>query len=198
VKDPDRTAAGLAGAALAVGLASSGGPGRELDRRLFRAANLPRGAVADALFRGVTELGSIWGSLGAAAMLWRSGRPSSARRAMAAAGTAWLVGQGLKRAFRRPRPYDALEPGSSRLLIGKPAGTSWPSSHPMVLLAFLTVVEGELDVTVPIRAAGLVLAGMVGVSRSYLGVHFPSDVAGGLLLGRALGLAWPSEPAGRR
>jgi membrane-associated phospholipid phosphatase len=36
------------------------------------------------------------------------------------------------------------------------------------------------------------LAGAVAMSRVALGVHFPSDVIGGLLLGRAVADAWTS------
>ena len=104
----------------------------------------------------------------------------------------------MKGVFRRPRPYDTFGPGGSRLLIGKPRGTSWPSSHPAVLLAFLTVAGRELDLGPAVRAASLGLAGAVGLSRVALGVHFPSDVAGGLLMGRAVGLAWPGSDPKRR
>ena len=101
-----------------------------------------------------------------------------------------MMGQLLKKAFMRPRPYDALD--DSRLLIGKPSGTSWPSSHPAVLLTFVTVASRDLGLSKAARASLLALAGTVGVSRTYLGVHYPSDVAGGLLMGRAVGLAWPA------
>src|SRR5204863_2224119 len=131
--------------------------------------------------------GSIWASFGAAAVFAATKRRRAATKACSAAGVAWLLGQGLKKAFRRPRPYDAGLTGS-RLLIGRPQGTSWPSSHPMVLLAFTTVAARGLRLGRGADAWLLALAGAVGLSRSYLGVHFPSDVAGGLLLGRAVGL----------
>ena len=75
-------------------------------------------------------------------------------------------------------------------MIGRPSGTSWPSSHPAVLLAFLTVAGPELGLTSAQRRALVGLCCLVGLSRVYLGVHYPSDVVAGLLLGRAAGLAW--------
>src|SRR5439155_21352301 len=116
--------------------------GRRADRAVFDARNRGHGPPADALFTGITELGSIMASAGAAAVLAAKGRPRVAGRALAAAGAMWLLGQGLKRAVRRPRPYDAEVPDGSRevrRLVHKPNGTSWPSSHPAVLLAFVTV-----------------------------------------------------------
>ena len=182
-------AAVLAFAALAVELASSSGPGLDLDRRLFRWMNRGGGVAADRFFAGITELGSITASAGAAAVLTATGRRRAAVKGLAASGTMWLIGQGLKRLYLRVRPYDAL-PEVVRLLIGRPTGTSWPSAHPATVLAFLTVAGNELALTLNERRALLAAAALVGASRVYLGVHYPSDVVAGLLLGRAVGLAW--------
>jgi len=181
-------AAGLAGAALAVGVWTSGGPGRALDREAFRALNRDRGPATDAVFRGITELGSIWASAGAAAVLAAAGRRRAATRALAAAGIAWLAGQGLKRMFARPRPYEADRAGT-RLLIGPPRASSWPSSHPAVLLAFTTVAGRTLGAGAPGRAALDALGLAVAASRSHVGVHYPADVVGGVLLGKAVAAA---------
>jgi undecaprenyl-diphosphatase len=87
--------------------------------------------------------------------------------------------------FLRPRPYEA-DPGGTRLLIGKPDGASWPSTHPAVLVSFLTVAGRELRLRGTARGVLGALGNAVGVSRVYLGVHYPSDVTGGILLGRAV------------
>ena len=176
---------GLVGAALAVGTWASSGRGHALDVEAFRALNRRRGPDADALFRGITELGSIWASIGAAAVLALARRRRAAARGLGAAGVAWLAGQGLKRVFARARPYEA-DPEGTRLLIGPPRASSWPSSHPAVLLAFVTVAAREAGVGAIGRTALGALAGAVGASRTYVGVHYPGDVVGGLLLGRAV------------
>jgi undecaprenyl-diphosphatase len=164
-----------------------------LDEHLFRAVNANGSAARDRFFTSITELGSIWASGGAAAVLAVRRHRRAAIDAFGAAGAMWLLGQGLKRVFVRPRPYDRL--AGIRLLIHRPRGTSWPSSHPAVLLAFVTVCLRDLDAPASARRAATGLAVAVGLSRVYLGVHFPSDVVGGLLLGAGVAGLWPSPPA---
>jgi membrane-associated phospholipid phosphatase len=177
--------AGLAGATLATGLLASTELGKRVDVGLFRAVNRGRGPGADRFFRGITELGSIWASLGAAGVLAAWGRRRTAARGLAAAAAAWLAGQGLKRLFGRPRPYVA-DPDRVRLLAPPPRATSWPSSHPAVLLAFVTVAGRDLELSLAARRGLRGLAAAVGISRTYVGVHYPADVVGGLLLGQAV------------
>jgi membrane-associated phospholipid phosphatase len=188
------SAAGAVGA-FAIAAATADGEGRALDRRLYRVINGAWGPRADLLFKGITELGSIWASVGATAALARAGRRREALDALGAAGTMWVLGQALKRLVVRPRPYDALE--GLRLLIDRPRGTSWPSSHPAVLLAFVTVATRNLDASASTKAAAALLAGAVGLSRVYLGVHYPADVAGGVLLGRSVADAWSAAVSPR-
>ena len=194
-------AAATAGAAAAaVAALSSRDAGRDLDRHVFASVNAGAGPAADALFRGVTELGSIAASIGAAAALMVGGRARAGTGALGAAAVTWYAGQRLKAAHRRPRPFQTGEP--ARQLIASPSGTSWPSSHPAVLAAFTTVAARNLGLSRRARTGLAALVGVVALSRVYVGVHYPSDVIGGVFVGRAIADAWsaivPPEPGAVR
>jgi undecaprenyl-diphosphatase len=182
-------AAAAAAGAAAVASYSAREPGRSLDLRLFATLNADRGPSADRFFRGVTELGSIAASIGGCAALIARGRARVGIDALGAAGATWALGQWLKGQHLRDRPFQSQD-HPTRLLIGEPHGTSWPSSHPAVILAFVTVAARDLGLGASKRSALSGLAGLVGISRIYNGVHYPSDVAGGLLMGRAAADVW--------
>jgi undecaprenyl-diphosphatase len=164
--------------------------GRRADAALFEAVNRGHGPEADRLFAGVTELGSLYAAGAAAGALAALGRPPQAARAIAAAGATWLLGQAAKRAIARPRPAVA-DPTGTRAMIALPMGTSWPSIHPAVFTAFSVVAGRELGAGTVARAGLTALGLSVAASRVYLGVHYPSDVVSGFLMGRAVAAAWP-------
>ena len=188
----------LGTAAAAVGHAAIRTHGcAEADRELFRTLNRGHGPEADRFFFGVTELGSLYAACAAAAALAVVGPRRAALRALGAAGATWLLGQAVKKAVDRPRPYEE-DPGGTRSMIAEPMGTSWPSNHPAVLTTFTRVAARELGLGAATRAALTGLDLSVAASRVYLGVHYPSDVASGLLMGRAVARLWPGRSrAGR-
>jgi membrane-associated phospholipid phosphatase len=171
--------------------------GRELDENLFKAANAERGGTADRFLAGITELGSLYAAASAAGALMLAGRRREGVRALAGAGATWLLLQGVKRFVARPRPFLA-NPEGTRRMIAEPHGTSWPSSHPAVLTTFTRVAARELGIGALGRAALTGLDASVAASRVVLGVHYPSDVASGLLFGRAVAWLWPRDRAPRR
>jgi membrane-associated phospholipid phosphatase len=180
-------------AALGVGRLSSSEEGHEVDASAFRAVNAGHGPGADLVFSSVTELGSLYASCAAALALAVFGHRRTAARALVAACATWGAGQVLKREVGRPRPYE-LYPDGTRRMIGRPPQSSWPSSHPAVLMAFATVAGRGLGLSSGARRRLLGLSVAVGASRVYLGVHYPSDVASGILLGRAVGELASPDP----
>jgi undecaprenyl-diphosphatase len=133
----------------------------------------------------LTDLGSTYAVGGAAVVLWAFGRRSLARDVAAAGGIAWVVAQGMKKIYRRERPYDVDD---IAILVRKPAGQSYPSGHPAVAAAVTRVLDP--NVKQPARKLLGRIPRMVAFSRVYVGVHYPTDVIGGLLLGRAVGDLW--------
>lgn len=82
----------------------------------------------------------------------------------------------LKRGISRPRP--SLPPGAC--LVAPPDRFSFPSGHAAAALSLGLPLSGL--VSVPAGAAVLALALLVGLSRCYLGVHYPGDVLAGWAL----------------
>jgi undecaprenyl-diphosphatase len=94
------------------------------------------------------------------------------------------LGAALKNAFDRPRP--PIADHHVHALVALPASSSMPSGHALTSFACAVV----LGAFVPrLRVPLLLFAGLVAVSRTYLGVHYPSDVIVGAGVGIALGLA---------
>jgi membrane-associated phospholipid phosphatase len=191
-------AGALAAGAAAIGhVALRTDDGRELDENLFKAANAEHGGTVDRFFAEITELGSLYAAAAAAGVLALAGRRREGARALAGAGGTWLLLQGVKRVVDRPRPFLA-NPEGTRRMIAEPHGTSWPSSHPAVLTTFTRVAARELGIGVVGRIALTGVDASVAASRVALGVHYPSDVASGLLLGRAVARLWPRGRPPRR
>jgi len=183
--------AGLFASACAVGIAVTNHPEvAEADQDLFDAINAGHGPEADRVFVTVTELGSLYASAAAAASMLAVGRGRTAVRAFGATCATWLLLQGMKKLVDRPRPLDA-DPDTTRQLVARPNGMSWPSSHPAVLTTFTRVAARDLSLGATSRAALSALDATVATSRVYLGVHYPSDVLSGLLIGRAVACVWP-------
>jgi membrane-associated phospholipid phosphatase len=88
----------------------------------------------------------------------------------------------LKRAFQRPRPVAFFGP--------TPNSYSFPSGHAILSTCFYGVLAAILSARVRGRLAqvciwgsAVLVIGMIGLSRIYLGVHYPSDVIAGYCAG---------------
>jgi membrane-associated phospholipid phosphatase len=89
----------------------------------------------------------------------------------------------VKLIVRRPRPVlEGLPP-----LGGAPSSLSFPSAHATASFAVATAMT-RVD---PLGALAFALAFALAIGRPYLGMHYPSDVLAGAILGVAIGLIVP-------
>jgi undecaprenyl-diphosphatase len=128
-------------------------------------------------------LGLIWVLVGLGLALLRR-RPDLLVLVLAADGAADLVAYAVKRLVDTERPplrYAKPEP-----LVDVPRDHSFPSGHAATSFACATI----LAFAFPRLAAPLYLvAAAIAFSRVYVGVHYPSDVVGGALLGALVAIA---------
>lgn len=155
------------------------------DRRAVRAlrecGNGTSAAAAARVLGLAGEHGAVWLAAGLAGGLADPAGRGRWARATATVAAAHLMSMALKRAVRRPRPGI---PGAPPLV--RTAGDhSFPSSHAAsstaAVVAYGALLPGA--VTVPSLAAAMC------VSRLVAGVHYPSDVVAGALLGGAVARA---------
>jgi len=142
----------------------------------------PTETVAKALGT-IGEYGAVWLAIGVALAVLDGDRGEQ----WLAAGLLGPVAIGLnfavKLVVRRPRPVlEGLPP-----LGGAPSSLSFPSAHATSSFACATAMTR----IAPEAAALFALALAIAACRPYLGMHYPSDVLAGALLGIALGLAVP-------
>ena len=124
--------------------------------------------------------------LGIVLLLVKSLRNKYGVKFAIAALSSTAIYQGMKYIFQRPRPDIAL-----RLI--EESGYSFPSGHSMNclvsygILAYLILKYCENARLAKIFSVGLgLIIILIGLSRVYVGVHFPTDVIGGWSLGIAV------------
>ncbi|MDF2716754.1 MAG: phospholipid phosphatase [Paenibacillus sp.] len=118
---------------------------------------------------------------------------------MVVVGGTWLLNYMLKLLFHRDRP--------TIYRIAEANGFSFPSGHSMVAFSLYGIIAYLLWTHIPLRAGRVALIAAsslfiltIGISRIYLGVHYPSDVIGGYLASGCwmFALIWLYDRYGRK
>lgn len=164
-----------------------------LDERLLRMARTRgHGRAAEqavARFSLLGEHAGVWLALGMAGMALDPDRRERWMRMTRTIAGTYALNTAMKLVVRRRRPdLPDLPP-----LTGTATGLSFPSAHASTSFV-AAALYGRLGLPrVPLYGLATALA----LSRVYLGVHYPSDVLGGALLGGAVAasvaLAHPLE-----
>jgi undecaprenyl-diphosphatase len=133
------------------------------------------------VFRALTELGSSTLWFIAVFVLWIFGKRTLATYLLVAILIHIAIGGSLKYIIDRPRPFN-LFPNAFSLY--SPTDPSFPSGHTEGSFAAALVLGlRNKKLLVPLS----LLAAFVGMSRVYIGVHFPLDVISGAIFGVLIG-----------
>lgn len=154
-------------------------------RVVIRANRLGRRSWPKVFFSWVSFLGNGWFWLAVGlALPFFYGRQAlyTDLQVLVASGLAFLIYLWLKKSTSRPRPCDV---GSDVSMLASPLDRySFPSGHTLQAVALSLVFVFHH----PPLAWGLVpFASLVAASRVVLGLHYPSDVLAGILVGAAVG-----------
>ena len=110
----------------------------------------------------------------------KKGRWTAVEGMVAIGVNSFMANVAFKRLVRRERPSDSVPEG--RRLV-QPESSSFPSGHSASAAAFSGIVDRAYPkLWLPING----LAATVAFSRVYTGVHYPGDVLGGWILGKAV------------
>jgi undecaprenyl-diphosphatase len=154
---------------------------KQLDHRLMKSSVRVRSPGLDRTLVTLTRAANysrLWVLIasGLAACGGRQGRRAAGRGIAAIVIAAAVANGPTKLLVRRRRPSKGPWP----TLIRMPRSRSFPSGHSAAAFAFATGACAELPVLAPVLVP---LAGAVAYSRVHTGVHYPSDIAAGAVIG---------------
>jgi undecaprenyl-diphosphatase len=159
-----------------------------VDLRLYRflrvECQVPAAEASIARFSHLGQHAALWLVLGVVGGVVDRERRHRWLRGAVAVGGAYLLNTAIKGVVRRRRPAFEDLPA----LVATPTALSFPSAHASSSFAAARAYSSLIPAA-PLYA----VAGAMALSRVYLGVHYPSDIAAGAALGMVLGAAGRSR-----
>lgn len=161
--------------------------GQKIDNAIFRFINLWgfRPKWLDHTMFAITQLGGGWAAMVLAFLLLLNSQRNLAFEIILGTLTLGLLVEGLKETMNRARPF--LVNVEARIIGWRPPGRSFPSGHTSQAFFLMTLLNFQLHAPLPVTIVFYAVAVMVGITRMYVGAHFPRDVVGGMILGLAWG-----------
>jgi len=146
--------------------------------------HVPAAEKAAQLFAKSGENGYLWFGIGLAGAAFDAPRRRQWAFAALIGPVAIGLNFGIKLIVKRPRPsLEGLPP-----LGGAPSSLSFPSAHATASFAAATAMSRFAP---ELKLALFGAAAVMAVTRPYLGMHYPSDVAAGAMLGTIMGRTVP-------
>ena len=146
--------------------------------------------VLDQIMLFITSLGDagwFWIAIGVVCLIFKKHRKMGLQLLLSMLGTLILGNLIIKNLVARPRPCDI--DAAVTLLISRPHGHSFPSGHSInSMAAAVALFLNNKKIGVP----AIIIAALIGFSRLYLFVHFPTDVLAGFVIAVlvAIGVDW--------
>ena len=139
----------------------------------------------DWIMLGLTQFGGLVPAV-LAAGIFLSREPDLAYELVLGSLTLALVVELSKAIFRRSRPFVRLT--QTRIVGYRVRGRSFPSGHTSQAFYMAAMLLEHFHLGVEAAGALFILAALVGVTRMYIGAHYPRDVLAGAILGSVWGL----------
>jgi membrane-associated phospholipid phosphatase len=162
--------------------------GQHIDDWAFLFFNLRglRPIWLDRIMLGFTQLGNGIASLGIALILLLAGNRLLSYELVLGTLTLWLVVELMKFLIHRSRPFILLT--QTRIVGNRAIGRSFPSGHTSQAFFMATLMTQHFHLSVWIIFLLYTAALLVGITRMYVGAHYPRDVLAGAILGSVWGL----------
>lgn len=146
-----------------------------------------RNAVCDVFFAGITHLGDagiFWIVLTIVLLCFKQTRRAGIFSACALLGSLIVNNILLKNIFGRVRPYEVVT--GLQCIVAPAVDASFPSGHTGASFASAVSMYDQLPKKYVMLL--MILAALIAFSRLYVGIHYPTDVLGGLVTGIGIGL----------
>lgn len=162
--------------------------GQRIDNYVFSLFNMRghRPRWLDRTMLIMTELGNGVVTLGIAVIFYFVVDHNMAYKFILGTLTLWTLVETMKVLISRSRPYINL---ADVRIVGLPAkGKSFPSGHTSQAFYTVTLLTQCFHMSIAVSFLLYCFALLVGVTRMYMGMHYPRDVLGGAILGTFWGL----------
>lgn len=162
--------------------------GQHLDAWAFLFFNLhgTRPHWLDQIMLGFTQVGNGLTTLAFALILFLTSERFLAYELILGTLTLWLSVVLVKALAHRSRPFIRLT--QARIVGSRARGRSFPSGHTSQTFFVATLMVQHFHATLWVAILLYVVALLVGITRMYVGAHYPRDVLAGAILGSAWGL----------
>jgi membrane-associated phospholipid phosphatase len=161
--------------------------GQRIDTRIFTLLNTRGYPIwLDRVMWLVTQLGNMLTALIVAFLIFILNYRLLALEIILGTLTLWLLVEIIKALSNRDRPFLTLD--NARVIGWREKGDSFPSGHTTQIFFLMTLFILYFQLGLGASIALYAIALLVGLTRIYVGAHYPRDVIAGIVLGSVWGI----------